>query len=300
MSLSSPLFVLLTMVPIIATLLLGAQLKLRFVHELVRRPRALIVGLMGQFLFLPLLAAVFLYTYPAPAHLQGGWFILAAVPGGAISNMVTFLGRGRLSLSVVLTACSTLAGIVTIPVWVNVGMTLAGGEVARELPIASMVLGSFLVLVVPLALGIATAIWKPVLAERLREPTRRAMVVLLVVGLGAYLAQRWQFIVADFSLVMLAGAALFHTLAVLAAWSGARVVGLDGRDSFTLGIEVGIQNVVVGLLVVELLDRSELVPLIGYYALVMMVLLFLWVALLGRHQRSESPGRNLVPDAGVR
>lgn len=281
MTLSSPLFAVLAMVPVVATMLLGIQLKPEYVQEVVRRPRALLAGFAGQFLLLPLVAAVFFYTYPAPASFKWSWFILAAVPGGAMSNMVAFLGRGRLSLSVVLTACSMLAGIVTIPFWVNVGMRLSGDEATRALPIASMVMGSFAVLVVPLALGIAIGIWNRRLAERLRRPTRLTMLVLLIVGAAAYTVQRWEFIAADFDRVVFAGAALFHVVVVLGAWSLGRGLGLDRSDSFTIGIESGVQNVVIAVLVIELLGRGDLVPLIGYYIMFVVLFSLLWVRLLG-------------------
>ena len=199
-----------------------------------------------------------------------------------ISNMVTFLGRGRLSLSVLLTACSTLAGVVTIPLWVNIGMKWTGGGTPRPLSTTSMVVGTFLILILPLAIGFALSVWNPGLAERLRKPTRAAMVFLLLLGLGAYLALRWNFIVTDFNPVLFVGAALFHSVAVLGSWSVARALRLDRRDSFTVGIEVGVQNVVIALLIVELLNRSDLVPFVGYYALLMTGMLFLWLVLLAR------------------
>lgn len=288
MSLSSPLFALLTMVPIVATLLLGAQLRLEYIQDVVRQPRALLVGLGAQFLLLPLCATAFFYAYPAPPSFKWGWFILAAVPGGTISNMVAFLGRGRLSLSVVLTACSTLAGVVTIPFWVNIGMKLLGDEATRGLPIASMVMGSFAVLVVPLAIGITIGIWNPSLADRLRRPTRLAVLILLAVGAAAYTVQRWEFIAEDFNRVVFAGAALFHIVVVLAAWGLGRGFGLERRDCFTIGIEVGVQNVVIAVLVIELLGRGDLVPLIGYYMMFVLLFTLLWVRLLGGGQRRLS------------
>ena len=290
---SDPLFVLLAMIPVIASVLLGCQLKIEYLRELVRQPRALMVGFGGQYLLLPLIALVFFYAYPAPEHVRWGWFILAAVPGGALSNMVTFLGRGRLSLSVVLTAGSTLTGIVTIPFWVGVGSHLLDGEAARELPIARMVIGNFLVLVVPLMIGIAIAVWRPLLAQRLRRPTRMVMLMMLVLGVGMYTVRRWSHIAADFDLVTLIGAALFHIVIVLGVWGIGRTVGLDRRDSFTVGIEGGVQNVVMALLVVELLGRRDLVAFVSYFTLASWVLVILWVALLGQRSSAGQVGSEL-------
>ena len=290
MDLSAPLFTILAAVPVIAALLLGAQLRIAYLHDVVRRPVPLAVGLVGQFVLLPTMAAAFFYFYPLRGDVRWAWFILAAVPGGAISNMVTFLGRGRLSLSVLLTACSTLAGIFTIPLWVSVGMHLLGADAERQLPVSSMVLGSFLLLVVPLCIGIAIGMTAPVFAERLRRPTRAAMLVLLVAGAASYTVQRWDAIAADFNASLLAGAALFHICVFIGAWNLGRALNLDRCDLFTVGVEVGVQNVVIALLVVELLNRPDMVPFIGYYMLVMIVMLGVWIPVFGIRADREPDG----------
>jgi BASS family bile acid:Na+ symporter len=247
----------------------------------MRRPRALCVGLAGQLLLLPVLALLFSYAYPAPAPIGVGWWVLAAVPGGAFSNTFTFIGRGRLPLSVVLTACSTLTGVVTIPTWVSVAARLDGGGTARSLPISGMVVGSFVILVVPLAIGIAIGTLRPALAVRLETPTRRMLVAFILIGATLWTAQRWDRIAPDFSAPVLVGAASFHVVAYLAAWCIARGFGLGRPDAFTIGIEVGVQNVVVALLILELLGRPDLLALIGYYLLATVALAFLWVGLFG-------------------
>lgn len=81
---------LLTLVVVLVMALLGAQVKLEYLREVLERPRALVVGLAGQFLLLPLLAAATLVAFRGSPGIQGGAFIVAAVPGGAASNMVTY------------------------------------------------------------------------------------------------------------------------------------------------------------------------------------------------------------------
>lgn len=279
MSLTAPLFALIVLVPVFASLLLGAQLRPEYLVDVVRRPRALIVGIAGQYVVLPSMAVAFFFLYPLPAGMAWAWFVLAAAPGGAISNMVTYLGRGRLSLSVVLTACSTVASLVTIPLWLNLGLTLVGEDAIGPPPIGRMVVGSFLVLVVPLGIGITVGLLRPRLAERLRRGTRVAMLGLLVVGFTAYTVQRWEHIAADFDVTVFAGAALFHVVTVGVVWLLGRSAGLDPADRFTVCIEAGVQNVVIAVLIAELLGRSELVPFVGYYTLATFVLALVWAGL---------------------
>jgi BASS family bile acid:Na+ symporter len=280
-SASGSLLSLLAAIPFVATLLLGVQIRVAYLSEVVRNPRPLCVGLAGQLLLLPLLATAFFYVYPAPAAIGVGWWVLAAVPGGAFSNTFTFIGRGRLPLSVVLTACSTLAGVVTIPTWVAVAGSLAGDGMARSLPVSRMVAGSFAILVVPLVIGIAIGTLRPSLAARLEKPTRRLLVVFIVIGGVVWTAQRWEQIAPDFSLAALLGAASFHAAAFLGGWSAARGFGLGRPDAFTIGIEVGVQNVVVALLILEVMGRGDLVPVIGYYMMATVLMAFVWVMLFG-------------------
>lgn len=287
---TGPLVALLTLILVGATVLLGAQIRVAYLVDVVRHPRGLVLGLTGQLVLLPLLATAFLLLIPEPFNVGLGWFLLAAAPGGVMSNMVTFLGHGRLSLSMVLTACSTLAGMVTIPLWVSLGLALSGGDGAQGLTLTTMLFGSFLILVVPLSIGIAIGTTKPKLADRAREPTRRAMLVLIALAIIGYTTQRWEYIARDFDAGYLVGAALFHATAVLCAWAMGRLGGLDPRDAFTVAIEVGIQNVVVALLLVELLARPDLIAFVGYYALTMLALLVAWLPLLGPTSRPASLG----------
>lgn len=273
---------LLTLVLVLLLALLGAQVKVEYVREVLRRPRALVVGLAGQLLLLPLLAAALYAAFPTSPEIQVGAFIIAAVPGGAASNMVTYWGRGRLSLSVVLTACSTLAGVVTIPLWVNVGLRLAGGGAVHDLSVVPMLVRGFVSLVAPLGIGMAVGAWKPALAVRMKRFTRRVVIVMMIAVIATYIAIRWPFIVAEFSPAVVVAAVLFDVIATLGGWGVARGFGLDGRDSFTIGIEVGIQNVIIALLILEVLGRPDLLPFVGYYALVKMPLMIFWVLVLGQ------------------
>jgi len=285
MSTSEQFLALFTLVLICATFLMGIQLKLEYLVDVLRRPRALLVGAAGQFLLLPALAVAFHYLFPLRPGLDVVWFILAASPGRAFSNVFAIAGGGRLSLSVVLTACSTLAAVVTVPLWLSVGMAVSEGTAGQELPIATMVWGGFGALVVPLALGIALGAWRRTLAERLRRPTRIAMLGFIVVTIPLYTAARWDLIAGNVDAAMIAGAVMFFVTLVAVATIGARLAGLDHRDRFTIGVEVGVQNIVVAGLLIELIDRPDLLPFLVYYGLSMFGLALLWMAAMARFPR---------------
>lgn len=95
---------------------LGLGLKVTDFTRIVTQPRDVLIGLMSQILILPLVAFILIYLYPnLPPELAVGLMIIAAVPGGATSNMFTSLAKGDVALSISLTAITSLICIITIP-----------------------------------------------------------------------------------------------------------------------------------------------------------------------------------------
>lgn len=95
---------------------LGLGLKVTDFTRIFTQPRDVLIGLMSQILILPLVAFILIYLYPnLPPELAVGFMIIAAVPGGATSNMFTSLAKGDVALSISLTAITSLICIITIP-----------------------------------------------------------------------------------------------------------------------------------------------------------------------------------------
>ena len=95
---------------------LGLGLKVTDFTRIVTQPRDVLIGLMSQILILPFVAFILIYLYPnLPPELAVGFMIIAAVPGGATSNMFTSLAKGDVALSISLTAITSLICIITIP-----------------------------------------------------------------------------------------------------------------------------------------------------------------------------------------
>ena len=95
---------------------LGLGLKVTDFTRIFTQPRDVLIGLMSQILILPLVAFILIYLYPnLPPELAVGLMIIAAVPGGATSNMFTSLAKGDVALSISLTAITSLICIITIP-----------------------------------------------------------------------------------------------------------------------------------------------------------------------------------------
>lgn len=231
----------------LALVMIGVALDLRpaAFTQVVRAPRAAIVGLVGQMVLLPALTFALVVALRPPPSVALGMMLVAACPGGNMSNFITHLGRGNTELSVTLTAVGTVLAVVTTPLnlsfWSGMYADTAALVRAVALSPGEVVTTVLAVLAGPLALGMTVAHRLPKLAARLRGPLRALSIgclgLFIVVGLvrnAGLVASHW---------ALLGGVVGLHNgLALLTGWLAARTAGLPGRDRRAIAIEVGIQN----------------------------------------------------------
>src|SRR5690606_21971219 len=137
----------------------GLALRADDFHQVFQAPRALVIGLCGQLVVVPLAALAVVFLFELPPALGMGLMILAACPGGASSGFLTHVARGNAALSLTLTVISSLAALVTFPLlvklvlaWLGEGVFGAGGSAEggggviplTELPVGRLI-GSVLV-----------------------------------------------------------------------------------------------------------------------------------------------------------
>ena len=221
--------------------------------RLARDPRAPVIGLLCQFLLLPALTfplAVMIAPTPSMAL---GMILVAACPGGNVSNVITQLAGGRVTVSVGMTAVSTVAAMVTTPFnltfWGSLHPSTAALLTHVALDPLQVAVNVAAVLAVPCAVGMTTARFAPRLAQRLRRPMRIVSVVFFaLVVAGAFIANFQPFVVAISTVA--APVAALNALALLLGWSTARLAGLPEPDRRAVAIEVGIQNSGLGLVLI--------------------------------------------------
>jgi BASS family bile acid:Na+ symporter len=229
------------------------SLKLEDFTRIVRDPKGPLIGLVAQFLLLPALTfGLTRLIDPAPS-VALGMLLVAACPGGNMSNVVTHLARGNVALSVSMTAVSTCAAIVMTPLNLSFWGSMHPGTAAilREVALDpwSMLQTVGLILGVPLVLGVATSRRFPALALRMDKPVRRAGVVAMGVFIAGALAKNWAYFIDWIGLVM--GLVALHNAAALAlGYVAARAAGLPEADRRAVSVEVGIQNAGLGLVLI--------------------------------------------------
>ncbi len=240
---------------LIGLMMLGMALdiKLDDFRRVVRSPRGPAIGLAAQFVLLP--AFTYLLTMvlrPAPS-LALGMILVAACPGGNLSNVMTYLAGGNTALSVSMTAISTAAAVFMTPLNLSLWGSLnpATATILKQVSLSPLdVFGSIvLILGLPMAAGLFIAHRFPGLTARLRKPFKIFSVVVFMCFIAGALAANWSIFLKVIGLVVLVVMA-HNGLALGLGYGAARLAGLPPRDRRAVSIEVGLQNSALGLVLV--------------------------------------------------
>ncbi len=249
---------------------IGLGLHLRDFTRVLRQPRALAAGLANQLVLLPLLAAILVTLYGGAPVFALGIMALAACPGGITSNLLTVLAGGNAALSVSMTAISSLAGILTIPLILGLSQGLLLGESQTvALPLGQILGGVFGVTGVPIALGMVLNHNAPRFSMAIRGACRfLATCAFIAIVIGAFLGQRETMMahIADLGPYVLALNLGTMAMGLLTA----RLLGLDLADTVTIAMEAGLQNAALAIFIATtLLGLPEMVVPAILYALIM-------------------------------
>ena len=181
-NLAVPALVLLLMLTV------GLELTLGDIRRVVVYPKAVLVATLGQLLLLPAIAAALIWALRPGPTVVAGMILLAASPGGALSNVYTYLARANLALSVTLTALSVLLALVTMPLLTAAGISLfLDRQDAIPVPFARMFGQLVLMLLLPLGLGMGLRHGWPGLMHHGRRWLPRLGFLGLAILVGAIL-----------------------------------------------------------------------------------------------------------------
>jgi len=242
---------------IVAIVVFGVALELRISDfaRLLREPRLVATGLASQLVALPLLTfALVGLLDPAPS-IALGMMMIAACPGGNMSNVLTHWARGRTSLSVAMTTISSLAAPLTTPLVFGLlgGLHPATRGAMREiaLPYAEIVTTIVFALALPLVLGMALAERRPALAAQLRGPLKRFGVFVLFAFIGiALVANKGLFAQPSVAGLLIGLVVVHNALALATGYSIARLLGAGEAERRAITLETGIHNSALGLMLI--------------------------------------------------
>ena len=262
---------------------LGLGLTFDDFARVARRPRDFTVGAMSQIIVLPAVAFILASTWPIAPELALGLMIIAAAPGGVTSNLLTAFARGDVALSISLTAVISLLSVITIPIIVVFAYgQFIGEQAGKEISVAGTALGVFLIVAVPVLIGLVVRRFAENFALRFEPAARKVSGVLFVLVLaGAIYDQRANIVpyFADAGLVTLVLNLLMMTIAYLLA----RAFATGPTQRIAIAIECGLQNGTLAIAVAVLLFGGGLATVpAATYSLIMFATALIYIAVLRR------------------
>jgi BASS family bile acid:Na+ symporter len=214
--------------------------------------------------------------------------VLVACAGGATSNMVVYLARGDVALSVTLTAISSCITVITIPLVINFALFhFMEATVETSLPIGSTNMKLFMITLLPVMLGMLIRHYFSSFAIRLEKPMNKLTTVLFALIIAAILfKERGQLV----GYIISAGPVSYflNLTCMTLGFVAARLFRLDDRQSTTVSIEIGVQNSAAGIFIAAtLLNNSEIAIVPAIYGLVMYINAGLLLFLVHRYISEE-------------
>jgi len=239
----------------LAIIMFGVALDIKWIHftELLNQKKAVVVGLVSQFIVLPVITVILIAVLPISTGMAMGMLLVACCPGGNVSNFYTQMARGNVALSVTLTAWSSLAAFLITPLsflfWASLIPSLSIGVKSFEVDFISITVNMLSILLLPLVLGMLVTRYLPTLSRKIASPIRLVSMLLLtgfiVVAVlnnqeafGAYLGNVFWVVL------------LQNGLVIALAFYFSAAFKNDEAINRTIAIETGIQNSGLALILI--------------------------------------------------
>lgn len=226
------------------------------------RPRAVVIATVAQWLVLPLIALSIVAAGRPPEPVATALLLAAACPGGALSNAYVFLAGADTALSVVLTAISTIAAVVTLPVVLLAGQALAGLPRPAVADPWQEVLAAVLVAVLlPVLLGLGLRRRWPGAVARHERTLRTAAAIGVLAVIAVIVVDQWSPL-GRYAGIAIVVATVYGVTGGVAGYAAGAAAGLPANGRFTVGVELVCRNMAIfSLVAVTTLKRPELLAL---------------------------------------
>ncbi len=218
-----------------------------------QQPKLVFLGLLSQLLLLPVFTFLLVYLLQPHPSLALGMILVAACPGGTISNYITHLAGGNVALSVSLTSIVTLLSVFSTPFnfsfW---GSFLSdSGRLSAQIHLNFWEMAQTIVwlIVLPIFLGFLCLHYLPKVAEKLRRPIQSLSLLIFIAFIFIAFYNNFQIFINYFQSIF--GLVLLHNaLALFLGWGIGKLGRVSEAEVKTLSIETGIQNSGLGLVLI--------------------------------------------------
>lgn len=278
---------------ILLMFLLGIGLDWEAFKRVAKYPKAVVAGMTGQIIVLPLIAFVLAAAFQLPAPYFIGLVLIACCPGGSSSNVFSMLAKGNVALSVTLTALSSVITLFTIPFIMGFTTDYVNlhSDTAIHLPIGKLLVQNLVLLFVPMLAGWGFRVWKPLAAGKVQKVLNKCAFPALMILAATFFLQYPEEIAANFKVLGTVVTVLILTCMAAGALLS-RLAGKDGATHRTIVIEIGMQNAAQAIAIATspfLFNDGEMAIPAIIYALMMNIILLLYISrFLFRKQKANN------------
>jgi BASS family bile acid:Na+ symporter len=225
-------------VPFLSLIMLGMGVTLSVDSFLavLKRPHVVFLGTLMQYTIMPLSAWIVCLALKLPADLMAGVILLGCCPGGTASNVICYLAKGDVALSIVLTSVSTMIAFLATPflTWLFIGQTV-------EVDITGMLVSVINIVIVPVVLGLAINYFFESRIRAVRDVFPAISAAAIVIIIAIIIGTNSENLEHSGPLVLLA-VVLHNGLGLAGGYGVAKALKLSEMEARTLAIEVGMQN----------------------------------------------------------
>ena len=227
-----------SIIPLLSLIMfgMGMSLKAADFKLVLKQPKLIALGVLMQFLLMPFIAWGIAIVLSLPPLLLAGMVLVGSSPGGTASNVITYLAKGDLALSITLTSVSTLVAVIATPY-----LTLLYAGQVVPVDTIGMLFSIFKIVLIPVFLGV---LFNTLFGEKLLKikdifPLISVIAIVFIIAIVVALnAGR----LAEIGLLIVSAVMLHNLLGLISGYSIAHILGYDKKICRTLSIEVGMQN----------------------------------------------------------
>lgn len=271
-----------------AVIMLGMGLSLRTIDfkRIFVAPLPIIIGLIGQIILLPLVGYSLAVLFALPAAHAVGLMILVACAGGAASNLIVYLAKADVALSVSLTALSSLITIMTIPLVVNFALReFIQIDNVTQLPLGTTNLKLFVITVIPMLVGMFLLHRYPNKARLWELWISRFTYVFVTILLAFVFVQNNQIIFNHYDVIGIS-AYLLNVITMGSGFLLATLARLNMKQKLSISIEIGVQNGFMAIFIaVTLLGDTSYVVFPAFYGVIMYINVLLMLMVFNKKKR---------------
>ena len=249
---------------------MGLSLVIADFKRIALYPKATLIGLTNQLIFLPIIAFGLITFLNLSPMVAVGFMLLAACPGGTTSNLITHVSRGDTALSITLTAISSFVSVLTIPLIMTYSLVhFVGAGQSIELPVLKTIAQILVITIIPVSIGMLIRYFFPNFSERMDKPTRIFSSVIFILILISIIATNTDIIeeyLFEFGTVSL----LLIVTTMGLGFLTAKLFNLNLPQSISISIESGIQNSTLAIVIANsILHQNDLSLPAAIYGLLM-------------------------------